>query len=293
MERVFAAKQLGKCASPKSIAALRTSILEDKFWGVQVTCAESLGQLKTPEAFQVLNEVRSIPHPKARLAVVKAHGEYKTKEAFESLKPLLANDVSYFVEAEAALSMGKTRQEEALPWLMETLKTKPASFNSIIQIQLLEGLAELKNEKAFDFIKSYLEEKHPLKIRLGALSALTKMFKKFKDKKDLEVFTKLSQSPYFSIRYKVISCLQTLSDPDSLKLLDWIVQNELDGRIRRLARETIHSIREQEQGQDLTKLTTEMETLQQENKKMLARLSALEANLPPTLSKGGQPSTNP
>lgn len=277
MSRIYAAKQLGKTASPKCIEALKIAILEDKFWGVQATCAESLGQLKTPEAFKVLHESRSTPHPKTRLAVAKALGQYPTREAFESLKPLLTSDASYFVEAEAALSIGKTRQEEALPFLMEMLKTKAPSFNSVIQINLLEGLAELKNEKAFDFVKSYVDEKHPLKVRMGALSALTKMFKKFKDKKDLEIFTKLAQSSYFSMRYKVIACLQSLSDPDSLKLLDWIVQNELDGRIRRLARETIHTIREQEQGQDLTKLSTEMEELQQEHKKVLARLATLEA----------------
>lgn len=284
MARVFAAQQLGKSASPKRITALRQVLLaENTFWGVQAACAEALGELKCHDAMQVLIEARQIKHPKARLEVVKALGAYPFKEAFESLKPILAQDSSYFVEAEAALAIGKTRHEDALKHLMDVLKTKAPSFNFVIQINLLAGIAELKKEESLDVLKSYLAPQHPMKMRLGALGGLTQLFLHFKEKRDWKLFETLYHNAGFHLRYKITQCLQTLSDPASLKLLEHIRENELDGRIRRCARETIATIRESE-GKDFSKFSQELEALRDENKKVVARLATLEAKQNPSTS---------
>ena len=60
-----------------------------------------------------LIECTGVSNPKARRAVVTALGEFKDGAVVKALAPLLEHDESYFVEAEAARSIARTKQPEA------------------------------------------------------------------------------------------------------------------------------------------------------------------------------------
>jgi aminopeptidase N len=279
--RIYAAEQLGKKASLSGIQALKKALLQDPFWGVQAAAAESLGALKHPEAFQALCEGISIPHPRARVVVVRALGEYHHPEAFQALQPLFHQDVSYFVEAEAALALGKTKQKEALPLLQKAMEEKPPSFNSVIQIHILKGITALKEEKTIDFVRNYTQAHYPQKIRIAALEALTQLFKEFKVKKDLDFYYDLISTAPFHLRNQAFHALQNLGDPATLPFLQAQEGRELEGRNRRVIRETIHTLLEQK-GSDTLALTEELEKIHKENRELRQRLELLEAaTLPP------------
>jgi aminopeptidase N len=83
---------------------------EDEFWGVRAEAAEALGNLRSEEAFATLEKALAITHPKVRRAVVAALGHFRSTKAAEALKKVALRDASYLVEAEAARSLGATKQ---------------------------------------------------------------------------------------------------------------------------------------------------------------------------------------
>ena len=60
----------------------------------------------------------------------------------------LARDASYFVEAESAMSLAKTRSPRAFDALEEAM-TRP-SYLDVIQSMCLSGMAELRDERGIE-----------------------------------------------------------------------------------------------------------------------------------------------
>src|SRR5262245_7926866 len=115
MGRIYAAEALGELGSLDVVASLRQALAQDSFWGVQVEIARILGTIHTPAALEALLAHTHLPHPKARRAVVTALGEFKDDQVAAALIEVVqAGDASYFVEAEAAAALGKTRRDRAL-----------------------------------------------------------------------------------------------------------------------------------------------------------------------------------
>ena len=88
-----------------------------------------------------------VAHPKARRAVRAALGQYQTAEAGQLLADLLkAGDASYFVEAETALALGKTRAAAAFDGLVAALDR--SGWNETVRVGVLDGLAALQDPRA-------------------------------------------------------------------------------------------------------------------------------------------------
>ena len=120
MGRIYAAHALGELASLEAVQALRRALEHDTFWGVQAEIAAVLGKIHTPEALEALLTNVQLAHPKARRAVVTALGEFHEARAAQALTQVLAQaDASYFVEAEAAAALGKTRADGVFTALQE------------------------------------------------------------------------------------------------------------------------------------------------------------------------------
>ena len=153
--RAAAARELGTEGSPQATAALRDAMLTDKFWGVQGDAATALGTIRTTAALDALLEGLKLPHPKARRAVARALGNFRgDARAASALAEVVAKgDESYFVEAEAVLSLGKTRDERAFAHLTEALKRD--SYLEVIRTHAIAGMAELRDERAIDIARDY------------------------------------------------------------------------------------------------------------------------------------------
>ncbi|MCU1277802.1 MAG: Peptidase rane alanine aminopeptidase, partial [bacterium] len=115
IDRVRAARALGKAGSPTAIAALDKSMRSDPSWIVRGEAGLALGALKTDDARDAIAAaVAAEPHAKARRHLIKALGAFRNDErAADAIEPTLAKDASYFVEAESAMSLAKTRSPRA------------------------------------------------------------------------------------------------------------------------------------------------------------------------------------
>ncbi len=278
--RGAAARELGVEGSPQATAAIRDAMLTDKFWGVQADAAAALGTIRTAAALDALLEGLKLPHPKARRAVVRALGNFRgDARAASALAGIVATgDASYFVEAEAVLALGKTRDERAFAHLSEALGRD--SYLEVIRTHAIAGMAELRDERAIDIAREFSAYGRPPRARVAAVGALAR-FAALKDNRRAEILdfmTPLADDREFMVRMRIPSAFAEIGDPRALPALRRLAERDLDGRVQRHASDAIASIGEGrsrvEEGQ---RLREDLDKLRDDNKKLQERLEKVEA----------------
>ena len=278
--RGAAARELGAEGSPQAAAALRDAMLSDQFWGVQADAATALGTIRTSAARDALLEGLKLPHPKARRAVARALGNFRgDAQAASALADIVASgDESYFVEAEAVLALGKTRDERAFARLSEALGRD--SYLEVIRTHALAGMAELRDERAIDVAREFTAYGRPPRARVAAVGALAR-FAALRDSRRAEILdfmTPLADDREFMVRMRIPSAFAEIGDPRALPALRRLADRDLDGRVQRHASDAIASIGEGrsrvEEGQ---RLREDIDKLRDDNKKLQERLEKVEA----------------
>jgi aminopeptidase N len=88
----------------------------------------------------------------------------------------------------------------------------------------------------------------------------------------------LLDEDHFRTRMAVFDALESLHSPKTLPALEHVRHRDLDGRIKRRLDEVIEAIRnERKQTDEVQQLRDDVQTLGEENKKLLERLDRLEA----------------
>ncbi|MDQ2816746.1 MAG: M1 family metallopeptidase [Candidatus Eremiobacteraeota bacterium] len=278
--RVQAARALVKAANPDVIDALGRSARRDAFWGVQAEAARALGRIRHPLALDALIAARAVEHPKARRAVAEAIGEYRGAEACAALAPLLAEDASYFVEAAAATSIGRTKGARAYELLIQALGAKE-SWNDIVRVGVIAGLAELADERSVGQLIAWTGYGKPTTTRCAAVGALAKVGEGDGRVRDA-LFAALDDGSLF-VRRAAAEALEALAEPKALDRLDRIAAEDVDGRLKRACAKAARSIRGRLQSLTQTRqLRDELAALQVSNGTLQGRLDALERKTAPT-----------
>ena len=275
-----AASELGKDGSAAAIAALKTALLGDRFWGVRADAASALGAIRTEAAIAALVEGLSVAHPKARRAVVRALGEFRDRpEAAAALLELLKRgDPSYFVEAEAALALGRTRDGRAFETLRAVLE-RP-SHQNVIATHALSGMAELREERAIDVAREMIPYGRPPRVRVAAAGAMAKLAELSQSRRAeiLDLLLPLADDREFLMRLRIPGALEQIGDPRALGALRRLEQSDLDGRIRRRAGEAASAIVEgRTRSEEGSRMRTEIDKLREDNRRFEERLARLEA----------------
>ena len=276
IKRVDAARALKDKSSDAVIDALEISILHDKFWGVSVEAAKSLGSAKTSYAYEALKDCLKVKHPKVRRAVVKAIGEFKKEESLELIRPLLQDDESYFVRSEAAIAIGKTKSKVAIDILKEAVET--TTFQNVVAQGAIAGLKEFTSDKEVaEFITEKSKYGNYHRIREAAVFALGR----FADNPIVFDHLKtLLTDKWFRVR---INACRALADSEliaAISDLGWVMENDLDHRVRRVAEECINIIREAtKKPKEVTQMREELESLKSKNLELLLRMDRLEREI--------------
>ncbi|HKW45355.1 MAG TPA: M1 family aminopeptidase, partial [Candidatus Eremiobacteraceae bacterium] len=217
--RVEAAHALAKDASAAAVSALAAALKSDPFWGVQAEAARALGSVRGDAAFAALVTAIGIKHPKARRAVATALGEFRTDAACAALEPLLRKDPSYFVEAVAATSIGKTKAARAYAVLSAAL-AKKESWLETVRAGILAGLAELGDERAVPDCLGWAAYGKPTAARRAAVAALGKIGEGRKVVRD--VLIGLLDDRNFHVRVAAIDALEALHEHAAIEPLERI-----------------------------------------------------------------------
>ncbi len=289
LDRVYAARALAKIGGVKATEALVTAMMNDVFWGVQRAAASALGSLRTTAARDALITGLGVAHPKARRGVVEALGAFRHDEAVaDALASVIAEgDASYFVEAEACLSLGKTRSPRAPEVLRSALERD--SFIDIIRQMAYRGLAEARDDSAIPLLlegTSYGKPSHGRRAAIGALASLTRGRKDREATEVMDRAVELLDDPDFRLQAAAIEALAVIGDPASIGALERCGDRDLDGRLKRRAREVIRDIGDARQsGEQLESMKTELDKLRAETVALRERLDKLELPRPVVAAK--------
>jgi aminopeptidase N len=286
--RTEAAMALGKTPSARALDGLSKGLAKDKFWAVQAACAKALAAVRTPRAREALLENAAVKHPKARRAVVAALGEFKRDQEVASVLRRVSEkgDASYFVEGEAARSLGKLRLEGALPILKKVVRRR--SFMEAIAVGAVDGMAESLEPEAFAVVEPLTAYGQPVFIRRAAVVAIAKLAEPAQKKREaLDRLRELLRDPQFQVQMAVFPAAQELSDARIIPALESAPFR--DGRAQRAARETIRALREDEsRTRAISALREEVDRLKEETRGIKERMEAIDARekKPPRRSRG-------
>ena len=183
-------------------------------------------------------------------------------------------DESYFVEAEAARALGKTRSPSAYDALIDALGRD--SHQDVIRAAAMDGLAELRDERGLEVAKEWAAYGKPQPVRSFAVGAAAKLGEERKD--TVEYLSDFLYDPWLRVRLRTLDALESLGDAKAIARVSAMIDRELDRRVRRRAKEVIDSLRTGSKGKgEVKKLQDEIDKLQEQNKTLTDRLDKLEA----------------
>jgi len=283
--RIDAAKQLAKLGTAQAIAVLKQAILKDGFWAVQAEAARALGTVRSAAALDALLGCAGVEHARARRAVVGALGEFRDeppahrgdKAAAALEKVLRDGDGSYYVEAEAAAALGKTRSSRAFAALSAALEKE--SHNNIIRARAFEGFAALRDQRGIAVAIEWTAYGRPAQARDAATVALGRLGH-YAERKDpaLDRLVELLDDPGLRTRLAAVAALESLQDERAVPALESLAARELDGRVIRRSREVARALREgKDKGDEVNKLRDELEKLREEQRSLKDSVTKLES----------------
>ena len=292
VDRVLAATALGGLVEPASVEALAGALKRDNFWAVRVAASRALGRMRRDDAREALLGAFDDPHAKVRRAAAAALGEWRGDErAARALATRLQKgDASVFVEAEAALALGRTRSSLALE-ILPTMFGKPA-FQDILRTRAIEGLGFSGDERALAVIRGAWRPhgagvflaRRAVATAAAELSAGTSFARAGR-----ELVEDCLADPDFRVRGEAAAALGRIGLPESIPAIERTLAAELDGRARRRMTDAIRTLRDGVRpGEQTQKLREELDRLRTEQARLRERLEKLEARGNGTPPPGGK-----
>jgi aminopeptidase N len=245
-DRIAAARELGSHFDEASMAALTAALRSDSWWAVRDAAAQAIAKRQSMPALSTLqNALAKEKHSRARRAIARALGSFVGVEAAADIlvKLIEQGDKSYFVEAEACLSLGKTRSPQAVAVLQNAMK-RP-SFTDVIRQHALRGLAEARSDESLTVIQAASVRGFRSESRRAAIAALAMLCKGRHDQVAVRIrqhIEDLLRDPDFRVQAAALEALYKMADPSALPSIHAMMDRELDGRLIRRGREIVRSV---------------------------------------------------
>ncbi|MBD2325586.1 M1 family metallopeptidase [Alkalinema sp. FACHB-956] len=293
--RIYAARSLGKKGGLEAVKALATALTEDSFWGVRVEVARSLGKITLDQVVDALVPGLQDPQAQVRKAVIETLAQLKIPTIYPILKScVVAGDASYPTEAAAIASLGTIAasgladappEAEVLELLRSVLTTRQG-WNDVVRIGAVQALSRMKQSAAaLDLLLEYTALGISQALRLAAIRALGAISSGQTNANIDRILDRLQEvmrEPFFLTRVAVIVALEQMQTPRAIGILQGLLQQTADGRLRRMAEEAIQAVQERI-GTDpsVKQLREDLDQIRRENQDLKSRLAALEAKTAP------------
>ena len=240
LERVEAIRTLSRNLSPKqekeAVDALVSSATGDLFAAVRVEACRGLAKLTPlPAAKDALFRAARDSSSQVRRAALSALGEFRGSDVIEVLRGAFENDSSYYVAASALESFAKADFTHAFEILSEGLSRD--SYSDVIRTAALNGLAELHDPRVLPILESYTGYGKPNGLRILAVQRIGRYGEKSEE--IIDRLIALLRDPYIWVRTAAMDALAAAGDTRALHPLEESERTELDGRVKRAARNAI------------------------------------------------------
>ena len=245
-ERIRAAEQLSEFKTNDVLSALGSAADSDKFWGVQLEAAKNLGKVGTKEALQALLGKKDHKDHRVRRGVAKGLryfttlDEHEQEPALDALTSYLENDVSYYVRAFSAESLGfYKKSQRAFDAMKKALEQE--SVNDVIRFRTFMGFNEMNDIRAYEIAKDNLINAKYYQSRVGAAQVIGNLGKG--NPEALELLLSMQNDPEIRIRNESASSIAKLENASAIpRLEEWLSKEEAGFTSRRL-RETINVLK--------------------------------------------------
>jgi aminopeptidase N len=281
-DRIDAARALGKIGSREAREALERALTGDGFWGVQSAAATALAEIRSPAARDAIAAaLPGLESPKARRGAVRALAQFRGDErAAAAVAGLAAGDPSLLVESEALLALGSIRAPGAAEILGAAMDRD--SWSDLIRQHVVRGLAELGDVAATGEILAAAEYGKTSPLRRAAAVAAGKLAAGRRDhhgRRVRERLEELLRDPDFRVQGAAVEALRALGDADATAELQALAERDLDGRLRRRAREVIRDLAEaRPRAEAIAALEDQVNRLRDMVGELRGRLDALESS---------------
>jgi aminopeptidase N len=274
--RIRAARELAKDGSQTAREALRAAFERDPFWGVLDEAAVALGATRAPWARDILLVALRHSHPKVRRPVAAALGNFRDAEVASALLGVAREDASYFVQAAALESLGKTRDARAFDALVAAIGQR--TWNGVVEAGAARGLAELADGRAVDVLLEAAQLGRDEGLRRATAGALARLGALVYQERAriMDAIVQLLDDPMFLVQVAAIGAAESLEDARALPALDRLTTSGFDGRVRRDAVEAAMRIREaQKVPSQVSAMRSDLDTLREEQRTLQEKIEAL------------------
>ena len=296
--RSDAAQALGEKDDDESLAALKTALYDDAFWGVTTAAASALGTMGSEKAQTILIEALEQLDPtqfsRVRAAIANALGTFQAPQRAEAAQRsaqalhtiLEKGDVSYRVEVAAASALGKTRTEGSVLFLTELI-SRPSWVDNV-QRGIFAGLGYSGDNSVVDILAGYLRnpQSYPT-LRLAAANGLWVVGRnriEYNEDARQRAITALcdavERDTWEPVRMYGGMALASYNDKRAIAPLERAASRELDSSVQRQMRLSIHALRSSDKDDEQFKgLRKDLDEMREENRKLKEQLTALEARI--------------
>ena len=279
IDRVLAARALADKPDPLSTDALRLALATDSFWGVRAAAAAALGKTRRQDALTPLLAARTQEQPRVRRAVALALGEFRcdfnpgNARAAAALEAWVSDgDPSCFVEASAALALGRLRSPNAVKVLTPVLNRR--SYTDVIRTRALEGLGACGDSAAYPVIAEAITRTASFQSRRAAVTALARLAEGTpRARRPANNWRPALAIPTSGCAWMRRWPWPRIGDGRAVAAIERAQAAELDGRTKRKFKQAITQLREKGgAGDKLKKLGEEVERLRGESTRLRERL---------------------
>lgn len=257
---------------------------------VRAEVAAALGEQRNELALRALLKAsEGESDARVRRAIASALGRFesepgRTNAAADRLLAWIeAGDRSYLVEGELRRALGRTRDARAFEVLRACFENDAVSWNESVRQGAVDGLGALRDVRVLAVLQAALHPKHASSIRRSAMVALGKARLITTEEPVLvqvreSIARALEEAFDPGVRSAGARSLASLRDLAGAAALQRLIDRDLDGRVRRVARESLRDLRDRNaKGRETTQLRDDLDKLQRELRDLRDRIVVAEA----------------
>jgi len=243
--KIRAAKWLEKFSDSRDVVdALAHSVINEKFWGVRIQAAETLGKTNNRKSRDALITALGDKESGVRIEAIKSLGQFVDDNRIEiELLNIFEKDSSYYAQAEAVRSLAKINSSKAVDICEQALLKD--SYNEVIRKAAFDGFIKLHSPHGLDYAIKWAAYGKPDLARTEAIRALGKLAE-YDESRAIDIYNKLVeyfQEDNFRIRNATAKALADVGNPDAITELEKIETDEYHFRWKQIYRKAIKKIR--------------------------------------------------
>jgi aminopeptidase N len=241
LERIRCARELSGRGDERVIAALLRAVRRDRFWGVRMAAAVSLGEIgrKVSGLTERIAPLAQGQHTRVRRAILWALGWIGDDSALKRLKRAVASETSSFNIGVALLGIAKIGR----PGAFEALQTEVGreSHRDMLRFLIFDGMAALKDPRAVPILLDHTQPRFRNEGREAATKGLGKLG--ILEKGVESRLTELLRDPWHRVRTAAAGSLQKLKSPRAESSIQDALQTEVLDSVRNAFERALDDIR--------------------------------------------------